>query len=135
MTASELTVHQPLVFKQLYTKPRPVAVLEIHETGNFVRVKPTHGKEFWCSPDQLSLPEPPPTPDPDRMTPGERTLYNILLTTGPLKTGELAAVVNGNPEQDPKWTASTVGMLARRLEKMGKVRMVKEGSQMKVEVA
>jgi hypothetical protein len=113
-----------------FAKPRKVKVLEkMH--GRFIIVEPSAGGSFSCAPDQLSPVPEEPAKDPDGLAPGERKLLDVL-SLGPLTTGQIAAVVNGNPEQESKWTASTAGMLARRLEKAGRVRVEKGGKQMVV---
>jgi len=89
---------------------------------NAVLVKRGHGQPFLANAAQLNpLPINPRTLDPDGLSPAERTLLDLVLAHPGLNTQNLAAIVNGDPDRNPKWNAGIVGGIGRKLEKAGKV--------------
>lgn len=93
-----------------------------------VKVKPLNAHSFWVLPEQLSLPVPDHrTTDPLGFTAAERKLFDIVKRHQPITTAAIANLHNAGNVNEVKWTASSVGVMARRLARLRLLKMKRLG--------
>jgi hypothetical protein len=129
MNHTLLTLGKPCILRETpHARILHVKVVELHseQPQKFVRVEQPCGRRFWCSPEQLFEPGPERS-DPDGFSLAERKLFDAVAAHGPLKTGDLAAIINGNPEQKKPWTASTVAAVAKRPRLVSRFKFSSDG--------
>lgn len=135
-----INIGDRLVFKRnAFDRSNNALVLDraLRADGSLFAVKvKTSGHPFWVRPEELfPVPVEPRSADPDGFSAAERRLFDVVTGHGPLLTSAIAAIVNGDPAQVKKWTASTAGMLARRLtDPAGRLKMKRVGKVYEVSI-